>query len=77
MIFLLLKKYVTTLNIFRLNIIKFWTKFCNKLDCKLKLQLHSIYIYIYIFDVNFDKSTIELHFFSYILHACRTSIKEQ
>ena len=47
MIFLLLKKYVTTLNFFRLNIIKFWIKFCNKLDCRLKLQLHSIYIYIF------------------------------
>ena len=66
MIFLLLKKYVTTLNIFRLNIIKFWTKFCNKLDCRLKLQLHSIYIYIYFIGLNFDKSTIELHFYFHI-----------
>ena len=31
MIFLLLKKCVTTLNFFKLNIIKLWTKFSNKL----------------------------------------------
>ena len=33
---------------FKPNIIKFWTKFSNKLiGCRLRLQLHSIYIYIY------------------------------
>ena len=38
---------------FRLNIIKFWTKFDNKHGCRLKLQLYSIYIYIYIIECEF------------------------
>ena len=73
MTFLPLKKFVTTLNLFRPNVIKFWTKFGNKFGCRLRLQPHLIYIYIYIFffllDVNFDKFTIGLHFFliSFIL----------
>ena len=51
-------------NFFRPNIIKFWTKFGNKLGCILKQQLHSIFFFfILLLDVNFDKSTIELHFF--------------
>ena len=61
MIFFPLKKIITTLNSFRPNIIKVWTKFRNKIGCRLKLQLHSIY---FLLDVNVDKLTFELHFFS-------------
>ena len=57
MILLSLKIFVTTLKFFWLNIINFWTKFGNKLDCRLRLQLHSIYIY-----VNCEKFIIGLHF---------------
>ena len=45
MIFLPLKKCVTTLNFFRSHKIKFWIKFSNKLSCRLRLQLHSIFFY--------------------------------
>ena len=31
------KNFVTTLNFFKPNIIALWTKFENKLDCKLRL----------------------------------------
>ena len=55
MIFLAVKKYVTTLNFVRPNIIKLWTKFSNKLGCKLRIQLHLIF---FLLDMNFDKSTI-------------------
>ena len=44
-IFYPLKKFVTTLCFPRTNIIKLWTKFGNKFDCKLKLQLHSIFFF--------------------------------
>ena len=37
-----------------------WTKFSNKLDCRLRLQLHSKKKLL---DMNFGKSTIGLHFF--------------
>ena len=70
MIFLPLKKCVTTLNFFRSNIIKLWTKFSNKLGCRLRLQLHLIF---FLLDMNFNNSTIRLHFFSYILYVCKTS----
>ena len=62
MILLSLKIFVTTLKFFWLNIINFWTKFGNKLYCRLRLQLHSIYIYIYIYYVNCEKFIIGLHF---------------
>ena len=45
MIFLSLKKIVTTLNFFRPKIIKFWTKFGNKLGLG---HNSTQYIYIYI-----------------------------
>ena len=60
MIFLPQKKCVTTLNFFRPNIIKLWTKFSNKLGCILRLQLHSIF---FLLDMNFNNSTIRLIFF--------------
>ena len=50
-----------------LNVINFWTKFGKKLDCTLRLQLHSIYIYIYM-DVNCDKSPLDYIFFLYPLY---------
>ena len=59
MIFFSLKKFVIALNSFRPNIIKVWTKYCNKIGCTLRLQLHLIY---FLLDVNFDQSTFELHF---------------
>ena len=44
--FFTLKKCVTILIFFfRSNIVKLWTKFSNKLSCKLRLQLHSIFFY--------------------------------
>jgi len=58
--FTLKKKCVTTLNYFRPNIIKFWTKFSNKLSCKLKLQLHSIF---FLLAMNFNNYRIRLHLF--------------
>ena len=68
MIFLFLKKCVTTLNFFKLNIIKLWTKF-NYIELNLIVETR----YIFLMDTNFDKSTIRLHFFFYILHVCKTS----
>ena len=59
LIFLSLKKFVTMWIFFKPNVIKHWTKFDNKLGCKLRLQLHSIF---FLLDVNFDKSTFGLHF---------------
>ena len=58
MIFLPLKKCVTTLNFFKLNIIKLWTKF-NYIGLNLIVDTR----YIFLMDSNFDKSTIRLHFF--------------
>ena len=59
MIFLPFKTFVTTLNFFRPNVIKFGLM----LGCRLMLQLHSIiYLFIYFLGVNFNKFTIELHF---------------
>ena len=51
---------MTILNFVRVNIINFWTKFDNKLDYRLRLQIHSIF---FLLDVNYNKFTIELHFF--------------
>ena len=60
MIFLPLKKCVTTLNFFKLNIIKLQTKFSNKLT---QLQTKATTsLDIFLMDTNFDKSTIRLHF---------------
>ena len=50
---------MTILKFFRPNIIKLCTKFSNKFDYILTLQLHSN---IFLLDVNFEKSTIEIHF---------------
>ena len=52
MIFLSFKKFrvkfVTTLNFFRNNIIKFWIKFGNKLGSSLKLQLYLFILFYFI-----------------------------
>ena len=50
---------------FRFNIMKLWTKLDKKLCYKLNIQFHLIFLLL---DVNFDKSTIELHFLLY--HPC-------
>ena len=52
---------MTTIKFFRPNVIKFWTKFGNKFGCTLKVTT-SLNIFFFL-DVNFDNSTIELHFF--------------
>ena len=50
MIFKFLQKFVTTLNFFRSNIIKFFIKFGHKFG--------TVVFNIFLLDVNFDKSTI-------------------
>ena len=39
------------------------TKFSYKIGCNLRLQSYSTLLNIFLFKVNFDKSTIGLHFF--------------
>ena len=47
MIFLSLKKLCDNPKFFfKPNITKLWTKLDNKLSCKLRLQVHSIFFYI-------------------------------
>ena len=60
MIFFPVKKMCYHPKFFRLNIITLWTKFSNKLGCRLILQLDSIF---FLLDMNFGKSIIGLQFF--------------
>ena len=70
MIFLPLKKCVTTLNFFKLNIIKLWTKF-NYIELNLIVETR----YIFLMDTNFGKSTIRLHFF-FLYPSCLQNFKK-
>ena len=62
MISLSLKRICDHPKFFKLSIITFWTKFGNKLSCRLRLQLYLIF---FLLNVNFDKCTIGLHFLLY------------
>ena len=58
MIFLPSKKICDNPKFFRLNKIKLWTKFGNKLGCKLSLQLHLIFFFYWMWILTNPSSAV-------------------